>query len=88
MKFAYAACLFLAALTLLSAGCGLLTAPASVPAAIAENSNFTFNGSVVDSSGKPLDAVVVTFKKIHHSDAGQRFRRCADGSHIARRKRI
>ncbi len=48
------------------ASCGLITAPFSLPAAVAENANFTFKGTVVDNNGKPLDGVVARLANTHH----------------------
>ena len=63
--------LVLSSVTLLAAsiagsGCGIMTAPVSGPAAIAENANFSFRGGLVDSHGQPLDAVLLSQNLQHH----------------------
>src|SRR5678816_2391649 len=52
---ACAAGLLIAAM--ITAGCGLITAPLSMPAAVAENADFSLRGPVVDQQGKPLSGV-------------------------------
>ncbi len=47
-------------------GCGVLTAPFSVPEAVAENANFSFQGKVVDVNGQPLDSVLMSQQLDHH----------------------
>jgi hypothetical protein len=53
-------------LPLTLASCGIITAPLSLPSAVAENASFTFKGSVVDNDGKPLDGVVARLHNVHH----------------------
>jgi hypothetical protein len=50
----------------LLAGCGILTAPVSLPAAVAQNANLTFQGAVVDQNGRLLDGVVIRRTNSHH----------------------
>src|SRR6187551_2645981 len=47
-------------------GCGIFTAPVSVPAAVAENANFSIRGPIVDQDGRSLQGVVVKVHTIHH----------------------
>src|SRR5262249_19783021 len=49
--------LFLCAL---SGGCGVVTAPLSVPGAVAQNANFSFSGTVVNTSGEPMTGILLT----------------------------
>ena len=52
--------------SILLSNCGILSAPVSLPAAVAENSNFSFSGVVVDQDGKSLEGVIVTRLNYHH----------------------
>ena len=54
------------AATVATASCGILTAPVSLPAAVAENATITFKGTVVDNNGKPLGGVVSRLENRHH----------------------
>ncbi len=47
-------------------GCGLVTAPVSVPDAVASNANFSFHGQTVDIKGAPLDSVLLAQQLDHH----------------------
>jgi hypothetical protein len=48
------------------AGCGILTAPVSVPAAAASNANFSFKGRIYDHNGNPLDTAMLAQQLDHH----------------------
>ncbi len=48
-----------------SSGCGLATAPVSLPAAIARNTDITLRGVVMDDEGKPLDEVLVDVDRFY-----------------------
>lgn len=50
---------------LLTPGCGILTAPVSVPANVAANTHFSLHGPVVDSHGTPLTEVIL-HQTLHH----------------------
>ncbi len=43
-------------------GCGIATAPLSIPVAVVQNKWITLEGEVVDEDGKPLDDVFVNLK--------------------------
>ena len=47
------------------AGCGLITAPVSVPGSIAANADFSLEGPVVDSRGAALEEVLLTQELRH-----------------------
>jgi hypothetical protein len=68
MKFKRAAltCTILAgAAALVAGGCGVVTAPISVPRAIGENSFFSISGPIVDVSGKSIEHVIVNQQRNH-----------------------
>ncbi len=52
-------------LLLVSTACGIITAPFSVPAAIAANQNMELSGTVTDAAGIPLQGVTLTVQKGH-----------------------
>lgn len=54
-----------AAALLLDGGCGLITAPVTVPMAVASNANFTFNFTPVDMAGNPTGGVVLSQELRH-----------------------
>jgi hypothetical protein len=49
----------------LMTACGIITAPVTVPNAIARNVDFHVNATVVDPAGKPLDNVILS-QELHH----------------------
>ena len=51
---------------LLLPSCGIVTAPLSVPEAIAKNADFSLRGVVVDPSGKPLENVILAQELGHY----------------------
>ena len=51
---------------LLSGGCGILSAPVSVPAAVAQNAGFSLEGTVVDNHGVPLEGVLLSQELNHY----------------------
>lgn len=48
------------------AGCGIFTAPLSLPAAVAENANYAFRGPLVDQNGNSLEGVIMRYSKSRH----------------------
>ena len=52
--------------SLLLTGCGIITFPLSLGAAVASNASFSFKGKVVDASGQAVDGVIVKLANSHH----------------------
>ncbi len=67
MKLRDAMLLALASLLLFSmANCGIISAPVSLPAAVARNATYTFKGTVIDQTGNSLNGVLATLNNVHH----------------------
>ncbi len=65
-SFSMSAWAAVAAVSLLLMGCGILTFPLSLTAAVARNASFSFRGKVVDASGQAVDGVIVRLANSHH----------------------